>query len=59
MIVGREIVGKKVSRRKVTTRKKHSMRTCKKKATTGRKQRTHAEKDVLTKIVVRFFVGFL
>jgi hypothetical protein len=35
---GREIMGKKACRRKVRTRKKHNTHTCKKEATTGRKQ---------------------
>jgi hypothetical protein len=41
MIAGREIMGKKACRRKVTTGKKHSTHTCKKEVTNGRKK-THA-----------------
>jgi hypothetical protein len=58
MKAGREIVGKKACRRKVTTSKKHSTRACKKKETNGRKKHTHAEKEDLTTIVVMVFVRF-
>jgi hypothetical protein len=59
MIDGREIVGNKECMRKETIGKKHSTCTCKKAATYGRKKHTHAEKEDLTTIVVRVFVGFL
>jgi hypothetical protein len=54
MTGGREIMGKKVCKRKVTTGKKHNMRACKKEATAGRKQSTHAEKEDLTTIGLGF-----
>jgi hypothetical protein len=56
MTIGREIMGKKACRRKATTGKKHSMPTCKKEMTAGRKQRTHAEKEYLMIVELGFLV---
>jgi hypothetical protein len=54
MTAGREIMGKKVCKRKAITGKKHNTRACRKEATTGRKQRTHVEKEYLTTIGLGF-----
>jgi hypothetical protein len=54
MTAGREIMGKKACKRKVTTGKKHNTRTCKKEATAGRKKSTHAKKEDLTTVGLGF-----
>jgi len=54
MIAGREIVGKKACKRKVTTGKKHNTCTCKKEVTAGRKKRMHAKKEDLTIVGLGF-----
>jgi hypothetical protein len=59
MIAGREIMGKKACKRKVTTSKKHNTCSCNKEATTGRKQSTHALKEDLTRIGLGFLYGFV
>jgi hypothetical protein len=55
MAARREIMGKKVCKRKATNRKKHNTCACKEEATTGRKKTTHAEKEDLTIV----WLGFL
>ena len=54
MIAGREIMGKKVCKRKEKTSKKHNSHACKKEATDRRKQRMHANKEDLTTIGLGF-----
>jgi hypothetical protein len=48
MTAARAIVGKKTCKRKATTGKKHNTRACKEEATAGRKKNMHAEKDLTT-----------
>jgi hypothetical protein len=54
MIVGREIVGKKACKRKVTIGKKHSTHAWKKEAMARRKKSMHAEKEDLTTVGLGF-----
>jgi len=54
MTARREIMGKKVCKRKATTGKKHSTRACKKEVIVERKQSMHAEKEDLTTIGLGF-----
>jgi hypothetical protein len=54
MTAGREIMGNKACKRKVTTGKKHSARVCNKEATNERKHSTHAEKEDLNTVGLGF-----